>query len=312
VSVLITGGYGHIGSWVARELLDHGQDVVLLNRSRRRLSYLEGFGDRLSYFQADMMDYAAIYRCFEEHHGEIEGVVHVAGIMGGPAFALNPHYNIRLNTMGTVELLEACRTFGVGRFIYVSSGSVYGARDDVPSEDVPVSPSDLYGAAKASAELLGMMYASEFELDFRAIRVYFAYGPGRMPSELYPLYGAVFGPLDGATKITLPAGRDQSVDFAYVKDIALGVRLLYSAPTAKHRVYNISTGWYAPISELIAISAREAGASVEIDLGPGRIMPRGPSLDSTRLRDEFGFSPRYSFEDGIREYLDWIKMVRNA
>ncbi len=307
MSVLITGGYGHIGSWVARRLLDQGRDVILLARSQRRRSYLEGFDNQINFFQADVLDYASVYRCFKQYDGQIEGVIHVAGIMGGPAFAQNPHRNIRLNTMGTVELLEACRIFGVERLVYISSGSVYGVRDDVPDEAVPVSPSDLYGAAKASAELLGQMYEREFGVDFRAIRVYFAYGPGHMPAELYPLYGAVFGPLAGATKISLPAGRDQSIDFTYVKDIAQGVCRLYEAPTVKHRVYNIASGWFAPIPELIEITAREAGVSVEVEIGPGRIMPRGPSLGFARIRDELGFKPQYSFVDGVREYIDWIR-----
>ncbi|MEM5790005.1 MAG: NAD(P)-dependent oxidoreductase, partial [Syntrophobacteraceae bacterium] len=187
MAVLVTGGLGHIGSWVCHDLVKKGYKVIATGRSRRRLSYLEGMEDRLKFVPVDVLDLAGLYRLFVEEKGEIEGVVHIAGLMGGPLFATNPRHHIYTNTMGTVDMLEISRTFGVGRFIYVSSGAVYGVRDTIPYEHEPVNPGDLYGAAKASAEFIGLQYANEFGLDFRAIRVYFAYGPGRLPSELYPM-----------------------------------------------------------------------------------------------------------------------------
>jgi nucleoside-diphosphate-sugar epimerase len=211
-----------------------------------------------------------------------------------------------------VDMLEASRIFGVRRFIYISSGAVYGVRDDIPREDQSMTPGDLYGAAKASAEFFGLQYANEFGLDFRALRVYFAYGPGRYPSELYPLYRSVFGPLEGKTTISLPAGADQSVDFTYLKDIARAVCLLLAANKLKHRQYNVCSGVYRPIPELIRKVAEIAKVDVEISVGPGRIMPRGPSLDSSRLREELGFVPEYDFDRGVQEYAEWIRSQKRS
>lgn len=312
MAVLVTGGYGHIGSWVSRLLLERGKDVIILSRSRRRLSYLEELADGIEHFRADVLDYASTFRLFKEHAGRLEGVIHVAGLMGGPHFAQNPHRNTQTNTFGTLDLLEACRIFGVGKFVYVSSGSVYGERDDVPDEDMPVAPSDLYGAAKACSELLGQQYASEFGLDFRVARVYFAYGPGRWPSELYPLYKAVFGALEGLTKIKLEAGADQEIDFSYVRDVAQGIVLLYEQATVKNRLYNVSSGWYAPLPDLVQTVARHAGLKLDVEIGPGKIMPRGPSLDSKRITEELGFSPQFSFDDGVRAYAEWIEAERRS
>jgi nucleoside-diphosphate-sugar epimerase len=209
--------------------------------------------------------------------------------------------------MGTVDMLEAARTHGVGRFVYISSGAVYGPREDVPSETEAVAPGDLYGAAKASAEFFGLQYANEFGIDFRSVRLYFAYGPGRLPSELYPLYNAVFGCLEGRTKVELPAGADQAIDFTYVADIARAVLLVHDAPKLEHRQYNVTSGVYHGLPELIESVSRIAGRPVAMDIGPGKIMPRGPSLDSTRLREELGFAPEYDLDRGVREYLDWIR-----
>jgi len=287
-------------------LVKSGRKVIATGRSSRRLSYLEGMEDSLKFVKADVLDPASFYRLFVEEKGAIDGVVHIAGLMGGPLFATNPRHHIRTNTMGTVDMLEISRLFGVRRFVYISSGAVYGIRDSVPFEHEPVSPGDLYGAAKASAEFFGLQYANEFGLDFRALRVFFAYGPGRLPSELYPLYGAVFGCMEGKTKISLPAGADQSVDFTYVKDIARAVLLILETPNLKHRQYNVCSGTWYRIPELIQKIADQVGVSVDLSIGPGRIMPRGPSLDSTRLKEEFGFGAEYDLEMGIREYAKWM------
>jgi UDP-glucose 4-epimerase len=306
MAILVTGGLGHIGSWVSHEIARQGTTAIVAGRSRRRLSYLEGFADQIEFVSADVLDYASVCRVFKEHEGRIEGIVHIAGLMGGPHFATKPQHHIRINTMGTVDMLEAARTFGVQRFVYVSSGAVYGPRDDSPSESAPMTPGDLYGAAKASAEFFGLQYANEFGLDFRAVRVYFAYGPGRFPSELYPLYQAIFGCLEGRTRVELPAGSDQAVDFTYVRDIARAILMVYHAPTLKHRQYNATSGACYSLPELIQEVSRISGRRVEVSIGPGKIMPRGPSLDSTRLREELGFAPQYDLERGVREYVEWI------
>ena len=310
MAVLVTGGYGHIGSWVCHELASQGRQVIISGRSRHRVDYLESLDDRIQFFPADVLDYASTFRMFEQHRGQIEGIIHIAGLMGGPHFARNPHYNIRINTMGTVDMLEAARIFGIEKFVYCSSGSVFGPRDGVPTDGDPLTPGDVYGAAKASSEFFGLQYANEFGIDFRAGRVYFAYGPGHFPSELYPLYNAVFGCLEGMNEVRLEAGADQAIDFTYVKDIARALVTIYDAPSTRYRQYNISSGIYHKIPDLIGIVSKVAGCPVACEIGPGRIMPRGPSLDATRIREEFGWQPRYTFEQGVKEYAEWIRKIR--
>ena len=307
--VLVTGGFGHIGSWVCRELLNRGHRIIVADRSKRDISCLQDPDGSITHVPVDVLDQASLYELFLHQKDAIEGVIHIAGLMGGPLFAKKPRHHIDINTLGTLNMLEVCRLFSVHRFVYISSGSVYGVRDNIPLEEDPLTPADIYGAAKASCEFFGIQYANEFGLDFRAIRVYFAYGPGRLPSELYPLYNAVFGSLAGSTRITLPAGADQSIDYTYLKDIARAIRLVYEKPVVKHRQYNVSSGVCHKIPDLIKTIADCVGTSVELSIGPGRIMPRGPSIDCTRLRDELGFSPEYDIARGVAEYAEWISQL---
>ena len=306
MSVMVTGGFGHIGSWVCQQLVERGHDVLALDRSKRDLSYLKDAEDNISHIPVDVLDQAGLYRTFLEHKDSIEGVIHVAGVIGGPIFARNPRHNIYLNVMGTVNMLEVARLFRLRRFVYISSGAVYGVRDNIPMEDEPLTPGDIYGAAKSSAELIGIQYSSEFELDFRSLRVYFAYGPGRLPSEVTPIHQAVFGCLTGQTRISMSAGADQSIDFTYIKDIARATCLLYEEPNLSYRQYNVASGECYQIPELIKKVAGYAGVALDISIGPGRIMPRGPSIDSTRLRQELNFKPEYDLAAGVEEYRRWL------
>ena len=88
MKVVVTGGFGHIGSWASHYLVQAGHEVLAVDRSKRDLSYLAGMEDRITHVPVDVLDQAAMYRLFREE--EIDGVIHVAGIIGGPIFAANP------------------------------------------------------------------------------------------------------------------------------------------------------------------------------------------------------------------------------
>lgn len=311
MAVLVTGGYGQIGSWITREFASKGKDVIIYDSSERNLSYLKKFSDKITYVKGDVLDFARIVDMNRKFGDKIEGVIHIAGIAGGPHFAKDGYHNTMINVSGSVNMLEASRIFGIDKFVYISSGAVYGERDDIPSENDPVSPSDLYGSTKASAELIGLQYMNEYSLDFRVARVYFVYGPGRFPSELYPLYSTIFGPLEGVTEISLEGGRDQKIGFTYVKDTAHATVLLYEKSFVDKRIFNICSGTYMKIPRIIEIVKRFAGSELNIDIGPGKIMPRSPSLDIQRARDELGFKPDYDLELGVKEYAEWINEERN-
>jgi len=313
MSILVTGGYGHIGSWVTRVLVGKGKDVLIFDRSRRSLSYLESLSDQIKFIEGDVLDQPRIFDTLKPFQNDIEGIIHIAGLMGGPRFAENPHQNVMINLMGTLNILEASRIFGIRKIVYISSGAVYGERDDIPDENTPMAPSDLYGAAKGSSELLGLQYANEFGTDFRIARVYFVYGPGRLPSELYPLYRGIFGCLEeGVDKVRLEAGNDQEIDYTYVKDVAQGIVLLYEKSSVGHRIFNFVSGSHARIPDIIDIVSRFKNSPLDIEIGPGKIMPRGPSLSIHRARKELGFSPAYTLEDGIEEYAQWIREYKRS
>jgi nucleoside-diphosphate-sugar epimerase len=222
----------------------------------------------------------------------------------------NPYGNVRLNIGGTHNMLEIARQFEIPKVVYTSTGAVYGAVSGIVAEDqYPPNPCDLYGSTKASSEFLGQQYASTFGFEFRISRVYFCYGQGKWPSRFIRLYRLAFGALEGLENLTMDKGADQKLDFTYIEDAARGTAMLYQAKAVKHNIYNIATGVPTSVGRVAELAQQYSSFAVKVELGSGELMQRCEALDISRAREELGFEPKYSVEEGIKKYADWMKEV---
>ncbi len=310
MAVFITGGYGHIGSWIAYLLAKEEKEVIVYDTHPHAPEYLEAVASRLRFVKGDVMDFPLLTRCFNEYKGEIEGVIHTVGIMANYVLE-NPHRNVNLNVGGLLNVLEIARIFGIEKVLYTSTGAVYGAVDGIADEDsYHPNPADLYSATKISAEYIGRQFAESYQIDFRICRLYFIYGPGRFPSRFIPLYRIAFGALEGIEGLASEQGADQELDFTHVEDAARGVVLLFNADNLKHRLFNIATGIPHSVGEVIELTMKYTHFPVKVQIGPGTLMPRCNALNIERAKEELGFEVKYSLDSGVRQYADWIKMHR--
>jgi nucleoside-diphosphate-sugar epimerase len=308
MAVIITGGYGLLGSWLAHGFACDGEEVLVLDVRQRELDYLEEHRGLIQFAQADVLDFPRLSEIFSKQRGRIDGVIHTVAAMAAPSFWANPHHSLRLNVMGTVNVLEVVRQFDVGRFLFVSSGAIYGELE-VSAHELrnPMHPSDLYGASKASGEFIALQYARHYGIDVRCARPFFFFGPGKLPSEMPHLFTNLLGPLEGLRGLRLEKGRDQRLGFTYVKDTARGTYLLYRAENPAHRTMNIAAEKPVSFSEMVRLARACSHTPTDVDLGPGKLFPRGETLDISLAREELGFSPLYSVEQGIREYGEWVR-----
>jgi nucleoside-diphosphate-sugar epimerase len=329
MAVLITGGCGLLGSWLARELAGSGERVILFDLVERRFDYLGGLEDRVSFVRGSVLDFPRLVELFKGNgHGAaggagggspsgpsagVDGVIHTAAVMATPEFWQNPHSSVAMNVMGTVNLLEAARLFGVKKFLYVSSGAVYGELEESAKEPVhPMNPSDLYGASKAAAEHVGLQYANHYGIDWRCARPYFFFGPGRLPSEQPFLFRNLLGPLEGLKGLRLEKGADQRLGFTYVKDAARGIALLYRAGSLRRTTYNFSAETPVSFPEIVRLARKYSPNPTEVRIGPGKLFRRGETLDISLAKEELGFAPRYGVEAGMKEYAEWLEKNRCA
>lgn len=309
MAVFITGGYGHIGSWTAYLLAKEGEKVIVYDTNPIAPDYLRDISKEITFIKGDVMDFAGLTQAFRQHRHEIDGIIHTVALMGEFVPA-NPHRNVMLNIDGFLNVIELARIFDIEKVLYTSTGAVYGAVDGVASEDRnPPNPADLYGATKVSCEYLGRQYEGNFGLDVRICRLYFVYGPGKFPSRFINLYKVAFGALEGLKGLSLERGADQKLDFTYVEDVARGVVMLYRAEDLEHKIFNIATGVGNSVRKVVELARKYTHFPVEVEIGPGRIMPRSEALDISRARQELGYSPNYDLEEGMRLYADWLGMM---
>lgn len=317
MSVLITGGLGHVGSWVAHDLARKGKKVIICDAAagqfdRMSIDYLHEVRDNLVLEAVDILDFHTLFEVARRHADELEGIIHGVALIAGPSFQLRPYRNISVNTMGTLNVYEIARILGVPKVVNLSSGAVYGDAAGGQTEATPYKATDLYGATKIANELFGLQYTDTYGLDVRNARLYFVYGPGKLPSHMHLVYQAMFGPLEGIDHVQAPNGGDQALDWTHVCDTARGVVRLFEAEQVESRNFNISCGVPVEHREIVRVVAEELGRESDVTLGPGPFVVRGAPLDISRARDELGFEPEFTdIRAGIADYRNWLDKARS-
>jgi UDP-glucose 4-epimerase len=315
--VLITGGTGFIGSHVARVLLDLGRRVCLADI--RGLSSEAKFvlGDHAA---AVPIEHASIDnwpRLVEVvRHWRPGQIVHIGGIVD-PLFLLkNPSTALHVNVVGTVNVLECARLFGVERVVYFSSIGVLPAIQYQPIDAAhPIilpkagPASGAYGAAKIAGEAFCFAYHQAFGLDFRTIRPSAAYGLGMQWHSANYMKQFVEPAVRGE-KVRLASGGPLPRDYTHVRDIASLTAAVLDAPAEADRFFYAATG--QPL-----VTAAQA-ARLVMELVPGADIEIADVLsedDQVELgfrgvlaienaRRQLGWEPTYrSLRDGIAEYV---------
>ena len=175
-SVLITGGTGFIGSHLARKLVKQGNDVILFDLYPNEQSIQDIVGS-VTIVKGDVVDYQGLVDTIKNHN--VSSVIHTAAMLSvAAADELRRAYNV--NIEGTFNLLEACRTQGVDRIVFVSSLAAFGPNTPFPFHDKSYrEPASFYGVSKVCGEVLGTFYSLTHGLDFRCVRLAVVIGPGR-------------------------------------------------------------------------------------------------------------------------------------
>ena len=306
MSVMITGGNGHVSSWIVYLLAKQGRKVISFDANPTPPPILDSVRNSIEFVRGDVLDFALLTDLVYQHRDSLEGIIHTAALMHTD-LTTNPHRNLSINWNSLLNVLELARIFEISKVVYTSTGGVYGGAEGVVHEVLnPANPEDLYSVTKYSGEMLGAQYQSEFGVDFRVARIFFVYGPDRLPSRFFPFYKACFGPLEGLKGISLEKGGDQRLDFTYVEDAARGILMLLDAENLGHKVFNISTGTGVSLFEVLELSRKYSSLESDIHIGPGQFTNRPEALDNTLAKDEFGYKAQYSIEDGIKAYADWF------
>jgi UDP-glucose 4-epimerase len=211
-----------------------------------------------------------------------------------------------------LNVLEASRAAGVRRLTVTSSLAVYANVAERPwREDARFTPesSNATEAYKKGLEILGLFFAQRTGLEVVMLRVAGVFGPlyhsmANLASRLCHAAARGRQPDFSGMRYGPPKAGDGS-DACYVKDVAHGIQLVHSAPTLRHRIYNLGNGRVTRNSELVE-AIREVVPEFRVELPPGGDADNR-YMDLSRVSAELGYAPEIGVEKGIAEYIDWLK-----
>lgn len=328
MKVLVTGCAGFIGMHTCLRLLARGDEVVGIDNlndyydvqlKRDRLEQLMGF-ENFIFNKLDMTDQAGVERLFAHH--DFQRVVHLAAQPGVRYSLENPLAYIQSNLVGFTNILEGCRHNKIAHLVFASSSSVYGANTAIPfsvhqNVDHPVS---LYAATKKSGELIAHSYSHLFELPVTCLRFFTVYGPWGRPDMSPSLFTSAI--LDGRAIDVFNHGKMQR-DFTFVDDIVEGVVRVLDKPAAPnvsfdtsapdssssyapYRIYNI--GNHQPVELMAFIETIESALGKKaiknmLPMQAGDVV--ATFAETKELRDEFGFAPSTSLQEGVGKFIEW-------
>ena len=318
MATLVTGGTGFVGINIVKELARAGHQVVSLDLNgpdRLVEDFVKDQAPRVSFAVGDILDRAAVERLGVDH--SIDKIVHAA-VYTVNRVELETRRSrdvVDINIGGTTNILELARTLKVNRFIYVSSGAVYGAAgfgDQTLNEDMPPAPLNLYGITKYASELLTQRYGELHDISTATTRLSTPYGPMERVTGHRAVMSVFYdwtGQVSRGDPIQLE-DLDQGRDYTYVTDIADGIRAVLDAPALPHHIYNVTAGAWVKFREILNELTRISPSTrtVKADAPEGQPQAVGPSrgpLSGHRLLQDLGWTPRYSLRTGLEEYLQW-------
>ncbi len=191
------------------------------------------------------------------------------------------------------------------KYIHISSSMVYGDFVKIPNpEDSIKEPKEIYGSFKLASEYIVKGYCKRFNIKSVIIRPSAVYGP---TDNNYRVVQKFIEDILNKRKIVVNNPKSNYLDFTYVKDLAEGIKLATLTETSDIDIFNLTRGQGRSLYELIKILEDNFGKiDYEIKKDDG-IYPKRGSLDITNAKKKINFKPKFSLEDGVKDYLEFIK-----
>lgn len=304
---LITGGTGHVGARITRDLVREGHRVVVYEMipDHTRLEGLLNTDERsmVQMVKGDVLDFEFLMETIKANG--VDSIIHLAAVLF-EAIKVKPRWATMVNADGTLNVFEAARLLGLTKVVWASSNAVFaaGAPSEEPTaNDAPHYPWGPYGAAKSFGERISDFYFEEYGVDITATRyggfIYGALqergGSGTITRQV------MLNPAVGKAGV-VPWG-DDTVGWIYVDDAARAAVLACKHRRVKRGAFNIP-GHVHLVREVVGF-VKEIIPEADIKVEPGKMaFATGWKLDGQAAEEEFGYRPLWSIKQGIRETIN--------
>jgi UDP-glucose 4-epimerase len=305
VRILVTGGAGFIGSHVVDAYVAAGHEVAVLDNFSTGRE--ENVNPAAAVYRVELRDQPQVEKAIALVRPEL--VNHHAAQSEVPKSVADPTYDAQVNIIGGLNLLKACSDHGVRKVVFSSTGgALYGEPDVVPApEDHPVRPLSPYGTSKFAFEQYLGTFRRTYGLDYTVLRYANIYGPRQDFHAEEGRVIAIFASRMLAGKPVIIDGTgDQSRDMLHVGDVATAN--LAAVEKGSGGTFHVSTGIAVTVNDLFRKIALLTGYRLEPTYGPPR---KGDvfriALDNERARQDLGWQPQVSLEEGLSLTVDYFR-----
>jgi len=316
--ILLTGGAGFIGSYLTKQLIDEGHEVVIYDAF---IQYIHPFQTKYNDFfrfrfkdvinkvvieRGDTRDSNLLRKVIIKHRPD--RIVHLAALPLADLSDKNSEESKSSIFDGTINVLEVLGEVNfVKKFVYISSSMIYGDFKQLPCpEDHLKKPKDLYGGFKFAGEVMTEAYCRRYNIPYSIVRPSAVYGP----TDINRRVSGIF--IENAINnkpIILHNGGNTSLDFTYVEDIAQGIRKVLMSKKAEGEAFNITYGRGYTLKEFADI-LKKYFSELEIQIeeaSENDFRPKRGALDIKKARELVDYDPQYPLERGLGEYVKFFK-----
>jgi len=308
---LITGAAGFIGSHLADKLLGNAKIICTDNfddfypeqiKRKNIENHLKSNDYKL--YEADITNHESLKKVFENH--KIDVIIHLAALAGVRPSLLTPDKFFETNVNGTINLLQLAKEYGVKKFVFGSSSSVYGSRDFGPfNEEMdinrPVSP---YAATKSAGEQICFTYSHLYGINVVCLRFFTVYGPRQRPDLAIHKFAKLIN--EGKPIPVFGNGKTKR-DYTYVNDIIQGIIGAVNYDKTPYEIINLGESNTIELDHLIALIEKNLGKKAVINR-----LPEQPGdvpityADISKAKKLLGYNPTTNIEAGLEKFFAWF------
>jgi UDP-glucose 4-epimerase len=307
--ILVTGGAGFIGSHVVDLFVSKGYEVVIVDDlSTGRASNLN---PAAKFYRIDIRD-PKVRDIFEAERPDY--ISHHAAQMDVRRSVAQPLFDADVNILGSINLIECAREFGIKHFVYISSGgAAYGEPEKVPCvETDPINPICQYGASKHTVEHYLYMYYVNYGMQYTVLRYPNVFGPRQDPQGEAGVVAIFTGKMLLGEPVTINGDGEQTRDYVFVGDCAYAN---YLAVTCEHvpGIYNLGWGRPTSVNQIFTNLAAITEYNQLANYGPAKVgETRHIYLDASKAMKDFGWAPTRTLEEGLRETVEYFRTSEKA
>jgi UDP-glucose 4-epimerase len=305
---LVTGGAGFIGSHLVDKLLLEGLEVIVIDNliTGKKENLESNFNnDKFHFYELDVLDKKGVEEIYKKYSIDL-----VYNVMASKKTVClkSPQLDAETNAIGTLNMLELARDYGVKKFVHSSTGSVYGEGKIFPqTEEHPLNPTSYYGVSKLAGEKYVSVFNHIYGLDTTVLRYFHVYGPKQDAGEFGGVIAIFSKKINSGLPITVFGDGKQERTFTYVSDVVNANIFVSLNKDTKGEIYNVSSGKSTTLEFMIEYLQKIIGKKVDINykdwvLGDIKIF----NISNKKISD-LGFNFKYSLEEGLKTTIDYFK-----